>query len=1537
MRRFAMGLGLCLLGASAAYAQEAAKPAANVIVPAAVNLGRPVDFEKDVFPILDANCIACHNLAIKENNLNLEDVANIVKGGKRGPSVVAKDPDKSLLYLMVTRAKGPSMPPLPNKVEAAALTPLQVGILRQWILEGANASAAGEGVEIAWQAIPATAKAVYSVAITNDGQYVACGRANQIVIYHVPTGQQVAQLADPNLRSIQQNGKPLYTENAAHRDFVHALAFSPDGLTLASGDFRAVKLWKRPENVKRFDIAAGAAVPVVAVTADGKWLAAGGADNNIRLFNLTDGKPGKVLAGHTGPVSSLKFTADNTKLVSGSTDKSIRVWNPVDGAVLARIDTPAPVTSLTLNQDSTQIISGGADNLIRVWTVPAAPTKQIGATAIPVVAMEISPDKKFLAVPTADGKVDLIDLATSAVVKSFAGHVGAITSVGFSANSARLITGGADKTVRIWDVATGMPVALLQGNGEAVTAVGLHPNGNQAVSGTIDGKLAIWKLDVPAGVPLAGDNGQPATVAAVSFDGKKLATAAVVGGKPAIQIRDIPGGVSQTLVGHEGPISAIAFSPDGARIVSGSADKTTRIWTIADAKEVAKYAGHTNTVTAVAFHPNGQQIASGAADNTLKLLNAADGAEQKNFAGHTGAISATVIHPNGQVVSGSADGTIRFWNPADGAQVRAITHGQPVTSFALTRDGNKLAATGADANIKLYNAADGAVLFTLTGHAAAAKTVAFSAENTRLVSTGADNVAVVWDVATGELLEKMPIAAGVAFAQFAGNLPNSLVIGQNDKAIVAVTTHIERTLAGHMKAITDTLFNKGGDAVFTSSEDGTIRRYVVANGQQQFAANHGAPVYDIDQSIDGAWLASGGEDKTIKVWNAGNGGAGPKPVFAGFEAPVRSVTFAAAGQQVVGGAVNNQVLVFNIMTGLVAQAFTEHAGAIETLAATGEQEKLIVSAGADKSVKQWSLVSGIQIPGHAKPVTSLAFFLPPNGQILSGSEDNSARIWNITNAQMVRAFDLGGPVTSVAIRPDGQQIAASGANNLTRLWNAANGAVMGEIKGDLRAQRLVAKLTADDAEYKANVTNTANLIKAAETELTTRTEAAKKAAEAKVKAVEPIAPAEAKVKDATEKAAAAAKALDAKKDDAALQKAKADADKVLADAAAALKLAQDAKVAADKSADLADKAVKEQTDVLAKSKTASEMAIAKQMKGDVDLKAGQMAATATEKPWRTLAYSADGKLLAAAGDDNMVHTFNTTDGGALDLFVGHAGPITALAITADGSVVSGSADQTVKVWSLNPTWTLAGQLGPKADAPLDLRPSPFVNRVLALDFSDDGKLLAAGGGDPSRSGELMIWDVATMALVKNIVDAHSDTVFGVEFSRDGQYILSGAADKFVKIFEVATGKHVKSFEGHTHHVLDVTWKPDQTVIVSAGADNAIKVWSVDTGEQQRTIPGYTKQVTSIQWVGRSANIISCGGDGNVRYHQADNGSNFRNFPAGTDYAYSVAASFDEKVIVAGGEDGIVRVWNAVTAAPITTFEPAKPVVTQQAAVVAPAK
>ena len=124
---------ICLvLGYSTlSWAEEAKKPGQIVAVEA--NLGRPVDFEKDVQPILDEKCVACHNVAIAESKLILEDVPSILKGGKRGTAVVAKDVEKSLIYQVAARAAEPAMPPLPNKVSASSLTPQELGILKKWM------------------------------------------------------------------------------------------------------------------------------------------------------------------------------------------------------------------------------------------------------------------------------------------------------------------------------------------------------------------------------------------------------------------------------------------------------------------------------------------------------------------------------------------------------------------------------------------------------------------------------------------------------------------------------------------------------------------------------------------------------------------------------------------------------------------------------------------------------------------------------------------------------------------------------------------------------------------------------------------------------------------------------------------------------------------------------------------------------------------------------------------------------------------------------------------------------------------------------------------------------------------------------------------------------------------------------------------------------------------------------------------------------------------------------------------------------------
>ena len=233
-------LAASLLVASAAD-EKAKKSAAKstAIKPEAVKLGRPVDFLKDVYPAIEQNCIACHNVAINESKLVLEEVKDLLKGGKRGTSIVAKQPDKSLLYLVASRQKKPHMPPLPNNQDAKAFTPRELGLLRQWILEGATGGTGGRKQMLQFAPLPDSARAIYSVAISPWNRFAAAGRANQVEIYDTILGEKVATLIDPNLAAIKFEDKAMYPGGAAHRDFVHSMSFSPGGGTVTMTVSRA--------------------------------------------------------------------------------------------------------------------------------------------------------------------------------------------------------------------------------------------------------------------------------------------------------------------------------------------------------------------------------------------------------------------------------------------------------------------------------------------------------------------------------------------------------------------------------------------------------------------------------------------------------------------------------------------------------------------------------------------------------------------------------------------------------------------------------------------------------------------------------------------------------------------------------------------------------------------------------------------------------------------------------------------------------------------------------------------------------------------------------------------------------------------------------------------------------------------------------------------------------------------------------------------------------------------------------------------------
>lgn len=321
-------------------------------------------------------------------------------------------------------------------------------------------------------------------------------------------------------------------------------------------------------------------------------------------------------------------------------------------------------------------------------------------------------------------------------------------------------------------------------------------------------------------------------------------------------------------------------------------------------------------------------------------------------------------------------------------------------------------------------------------------------------------------------------------------------------------------------------------------------------------------------------------------------------------------------------------------------------------------------------------------------------------------------------------------------------------------------------------------------------------------------------------------------------------------------------------------------------------------------------------------------------PVRALAVSPD-KTAIAAGRGNQIHIYDagsgthirtlvapglkTADGKAVK--AAHLSLVDSMAYSPDGKYLVSGSFQEVAVWDPR-----TGEQRHKITG--------FAHQVVAIAFSQDGKLMGVTGGEPTVEGEVRVFEVGSWKPIADIKNGHSDTVYGIAFSPDGKMVATSSADKFIKVWELPSGKFVKSFEGHTHHVLDIGWMADGKLLASAGGDNAVKVWDFEKGEQARTINAHAKQVTRLVFVGKKAEFITCGGDNQVKAFNATNGGQIRTFnPPATDFVYAIGASPDGSLVASGGQDGIVRVYNGANGQLLRTLLPpdAQPKPAQQPA------
>lgn len=284
------------------------------------------------------------------------------------------------------------------------------------------------------------------------------------------------------------------------------------------------------------------------------------------------------------------------------------------------------------------------------------------------------------------------------------------------------------------------------------------------------------------------------------------------------------------------------------------------------------------------------------------------------------------------------------------------------------------------------------------------------------------------------------------------------------------------------------------------------------------------------------------------------------------------------------------------------------------------------------------------------------------------------------------------------------------------------------------------------------------------------------------------------------------------------------------------------------------------------------------------------------------AVSRDDKSIATTHRNGSVRVYRISDGAAVSQFASdQRQPNSQVGFLGD-SIYTFGLGQTATVWSMGTRWNLERTIGAVEDA------SIFSDRVTAIDFRGDGMSIAVGSGPPSRSGEVKIYDVENGRLLRDFGPVHSDTVLGVQFSPDGTQLASSAADKTIRILDLAGGSVVRSLEGHTHHVLSLAWQDDGQTIASASADQSVKVWNAETGEQRRTISGFSKEITAVAFVQTSNQIVTACADGQVRLSDTSNGKSLRTFNAGGDFLFALSVTPDGTKLLASGQSGVVRIW-----------------------------
>ncbi len=594
-----------------------------------------------------------------------------------------------------------------------------------------------------------------------------------------------------------------------HQKAVLCLAFHPDGNRVVSGGADGtVRVWDLSSRQALHAFTGkGGSVHGVAVSPDGRWLAAGD-EGGLRLWELETARE-RALGGHESGLRSVAFSPDSRHLLSCEAGGLIVQWDVRTGkrefdlrhrrqdegvAAVVVVTNGSELlrgTIATYGPDGQTIVSAGQDQWVMIWDVATRRLRDQVQVGTNIFGFTINPDGRELALAEQSPGIEILNLEKP--------HE---------------------------------PRRALRGASNRVAAVAFGPDGRMLAMSGYGGGAGL--LDVQRGRILdLFDDKVNMSPFSLTFGAEGHLLAMAVGDE--IQVVRLDRSLNgETVTDSLGPIRRLAASPDERLLALGREDGTIVVWDMRAERALQTLSGHGLAVFGVAFvpRPEGALLASVGGDGMVQVWDPqAGGQPLHTLHKHGGAVYSLAVRPDGhQIATGGEDGMVRTWDPATGrADLSPLDHGASISALAYDRTGTSLASGGMDRTVRVWSATSGWRRLGPLSHPYQLTTLAFSPDGRLLAGGGgATNIGgriQIWDATSGTISAKVECPRGVDSLSFSSDSRRIATCGSDSVVQVwdATGGHETLSLDGHGGRVSAVLFSVRDLRLYSAGRDGVVK------------------------------------------------------------------------------------------------------------------------------------------------------------------------------------------------------------------------------------------------------------------------------------------------------------------------------------------------------------------------------------------------------------------------------------------------------------------------------------------------------------------------------------------------------------------------------------------------------------------------------------------------------------------------------------------------------------------------------------------